>query len=218
MALQQSFSVSQSQDASILYLTDTTGNYNVTTNPGGYGSPNVARTDLALILIVTYKATEADVDIQPSTYNPETIGLWTIPYDQNDGWVEFKVYPIAKKTGAETPSLNDFVYDFSGDQLQRWNGSAWVSAVYSELVTNDVAHTTVDYPVLGEMWVAFNNINKLYISGCKTMNRSDLKAAISDTSAMLNGTIALFAEGAFSQAQENIEKYQSRVDTLSELD
>lgn len=220
MALQQQFTVSQSQDAATLYLNDDTGDYSAVDNPGGYGTPNTARNALALILIVNYKASTGDEALTPDTYDPETIELWTIPGNAKDGHVEFKVYAIdAYPTGSEpgAPATNDFIYDTTLNRLERWNGSAWVTATNSELTTNDVAHTTVDYPVLGLMWIAFNNINKLYISSPTTTNRNDLKDAISDTAAMLNGTIALFAEGAYAQAQKNIEKYQSRVDTLTAL-
>lgn len=217
MALQQSFEVSQNQLATIIYITDTTGTYDVSSNPGGYNTPNENRTDLALIMLATYKGSEADVDLTIDSYDPEDVTEWQVTDSPADGWHLFNVYSIAKKTGAETPVLNDFVYDFSGNHLQRWNGSSWVNVEYSELADNDVTHISVDYPVLSDLWSAFNLLNKLYIAGCKTMNRNDLKAAISDTSAMLNGTIALFAEGAFAQAQENIEKYQSRVDTILTL-
>lgn len=217
MALIQQFTVSQNQAATIIQVNDDTGLYNNPDNLGGYGSPNTARADLALILIAKYKAIAADESLTPDTYDPEIIELWSIPNISKDGHYEFKIYPVDKKTGAETPALNDFVYDFSGNQLQRWNGSSWVSATNAELETNDVTHTTVDYPVLALATIAFNNVNKLYISGSRTTSRPDLKAAISDTSALINGSLSLFAEGAFAQAQDNIERYQSRVDTLANL-
>lgn len=217
MALIQNFTVSQNQAGTVLYLADSTGDYDAGDNTGGYGAPNTARNLLALIALAKYKASTGDVDLTVDSYDPESVTQWTISDNDSDGHVEIKVYSIAKKTGSETPVTNDFVYDFSGNQLQRWNGSSWVSATYSELEDNDITHTTIDYPVLSAVWVAFNNCNKLYISGSSTMSRNDLKAAISDTSAILNGTIALFAEGSFATAQKNIERYQSRVDTLTAL-
>lgn len=217
MALVQRFSVSQSEDASVIYLNDETGDYDASDNPGGYGTPNTARADLALIVLAAYKASTGDEELTPSTYDPESVEQWEYASNGKDGHFQFDVYPVAKKTGAETPSTNDFVYDFSGDQLQRWNGSAWVSAEDSELEDNDEAHTTVDYPILALMWIAFNNLNKLSISGCKSESKSDIQKYIMDTENMLNGVIALFAEGSYAQAQENIEKYQSRVDYLAAL-
>ncbi len=216
MALQQNFSVSQSQSGSTLYPSDETGEYSID-NTTGYGTPNTNREDIAIILIANRKPLSGDVELTPDSYDPETVQQWTITGQTTDGHIQLDFYSIDIKTGAETPTLNDFVYDATADELQRWSGSAWVAAENSELEDNDVTHITVDYPLITQMWLAFNNLNKLYISGCKTMNRNDLKAAISDTSAMINGTIALFAEGSFAQAQEGIEKYQSRVETLIAL-
>lgn len=216
MALSQVFSVSQNQAATVFYPSDDTGDYSLT-NPGGYGSPNTARADLAILLVVKYHPSTATVALTVGTYDPKTVTDWTVTGNGKDGHFSFTFYSVARKTGSETPVLNNFVYDFTGNQLQRWNGSSWVSATTADLETNDAAHKTIDYPSLGFMFIAFNNLNKRFILGCKTMSRQDIQAAIVETAAMLNGTIALFAEGSFSQAQENIEKYASRVVVLADL-
>jgi len=217
MALNLQFTVEQSDDAATLYLIDSTGDYDASTNPGGYGGSNTARSDLALLAVATYKATSGDVDLVIAAYDPEVVTQFVITAEGSDGWTQFKVFPVARKTGSETPSTNDFVYDFTANQLQRWNGSSWVSATVSELVSNDKTHVTEDYPVLYDLWLAYNNLNKLIILGCATETKSDLHKYLVDTRVMLVGTIALFAEGSFSQAQKNIEKYQSRVDVLKSL-
>lgn len=211
MALTQVFQFSQSQDASLVYVTDITGDYNASTNPGGYGAPNTARNALANYIILEYKASTGDESLTVEAYDPEDVEQWTATWNENDGHFTATVYPVPIKTGAETPAENDFVHDAAANQLQRWNGAAWVSAVVTELEDNDFSHTTTNYPILANMYVAFNNLNKLLISGCKTAPKSDIQKYIIDTQGMIYGTIALFAEGSYQQAQENIEKFNSKV-------
>lgn len=222
MALQQRFTIQQSDDALSIYVIDGTGEYDAGTNTGGYGTPNTARSDIAIFLVGNYKATEGDIALSINTYDPEIVTEFTVAsYVTNgvpvDGHIQFQIYSIPRKTGAETPDLNDFVYDFSGNQLQRWNGSTWVSATTADLVSNDVDHITKDYPLLYTLWLAFNNLNKIIILGCPTETKNELNKYITDTRVMLSGTIALFAEGSFAVAQKSIEKYQSGVDYINSL-
>lgn len=216
MALSQVFEVSENVGGSILYLDDNTGDYEVSENPGGYGAPNTARTDLALIVIVKYKATEADVAIAASTYNPEVVTQFVFPTLNGDGWYQFNIYSVARKTGAETPVTNDFVYDFSGNVLQRWNGSAWVTATNSELEDNDVAHETVEHAHIPDLFTAHNRVAELLITGC-SVSRSDLFLYQQETIAMLNGSLAVFTSGNYAEFQDIVEKYQSRVDSIIAL-
>lgn len=216
------FQVSQSDDGGTIYLSDITGDYNVSTNPGGYGAPNTARTDLALILIVNYKAIAGDESIAVSGYDPEVVTQWTMPNITKDGHYEFKVYQVPRSGTEGAPVSGMFRWDFATNLLERYNGSTWVTSaavdgIYVELEQYDRPHTTVNYPILYDLWMANNNINKLYILGSKTTARADLQKAIFDTKTMMSGVIAIFAEGNYQQAQENIEKYQSRVDALIAL-
>jgi hypothetical protein len=46
MSLSPLFSIAESEDATSLNLTDITGTYSLSTNPGGYGSPNIEWADV----------------------------------------------------------------------------------------------------------------------------------------------------------------------------
>jgi hypothetical protein len=216
MALSQVFEVSENQGGTILYLDDETGDYNVSTNPGGYGSPNTARADLALILIAKYKATSEDIEIDANTYDPESVTQWTFESLEGDGRYQFNVYSVARKTGAETPVTNDFVYDFTANELQRWNGSSWVAAENSELEDNDVAHSTTEHAHIPDLYTAHNRIAELLVTGC-SVSRSDLFLYQQETIAVLNGSLAIYTAGNYAEFQDVIEKYQSRVDQLIAL-
>lgn len=212
------FSVDVSQDGATLYLNDETGDYSVD-NPGGYGAPNTARSDLALIVIAKYKATAADSSITVSGYDPESVTQWIMPGLTLDGHYEMKVYQVAKSGTEGAPTTNLFRWDFATNLLERYNGSGWVTSpatagVYTELETYDAPHTTVDYPLLVKLWRALNNLNKLNILGSKTNPRTTIREAVYDTQIMIDGVIAMFAEGNYSQAQEAVEKYDSRATTI----
>jgi hypothetical protein len=214
------FEVSENQGGTTLYLDDNTGSYHATDNTGGYGSPNTARNALALILIAYYKATSGDIELTPTSYDPVTVTQYTIPTAelQGDGWYQFTVYPVAVKTGAETPSLNDFVYDNAADQLERWNGSAWVTATNSELEDNDETHENVHHAHIPDLFTAFNRVNELLIEGTQAnLSRTDLTQYLKETDIMVNGSLSYFTKGDRAQFQTNIEKYQSRVDEILEL-
>lgn len=213
------FSVDISEDGGTLYLNDETGDYAVD-NAGGYGAPNTERTDLALILISKYKASSGAEQVIPSGYDPESVVQWVMPNIESDGHYEMKVYTVARSGTEGGPTTNLFRWDFSTNLLERYNGSTWVTSpadangVFTELETYDAPHQIVDYPVLVKLWRALNNVNKLNILGSKTNPRTTLREAIYDTTNMIDGVIAMFAEGNFSQAQEAVEKYDSRATTI----
>jgi hypothetical protein len=222
------FQTLQSPDAGTLYVNDITGAFSA--NGTGYGGSNTSRLNLALIMLAKYKPLSGDVRLTVSAYDPEgtsetQVSQWVIPSisTYNDGHFEFNIYQVPKSGTEGTAVAGLFRWDYATNLLERYTGAAWVTSPatngnqYLELETYDRPHTTVDYPVLSDMWIALNNLNKLSILGCKTESRSDIQKAIMETTNMLNGTISLFAEGAFSQAQENVEKYQSRVEYLLSL-
>lgn len=212
------FEVSENQGGTILYLDDNTGAYEATENPGGYGTPNTERTDLALIVIAKYKASDGSVSITADTYDPEVVTQWVFENDlQGDGHYEFNVYPVAKKA-AQPATLNTFVYDFTSNQLQRGNGSIFVAATYPELETYGHTHETVNHAHIPDLFSAFNRINELIIEGSDQKSRSDLKQCLMETSVMIYGSLSYFTEGNYTLFQENIEKYQSRVDEILELE
>jgi hypothetical protein len=212
------FEVSENQGGTILYLDDNTGAYEVTENPGGYGSPNTARADLALIVIAKYKASDGSVTITADTYDPEGVTQWVYDNDlQGDGHYEFNVYPVAKKA-AQPATLNTFVYNFTTNQLERGNGSSFVSATYPELEIYDHVHETVNHAHVPDLFSAFNYVNELIIEGADQRSRSDLKQFLFETSVMIHGSLSYFTEENYTLFQENIEKYQSRVTEILALE
>lgn len=216
MALVQDFQITESTDGATIYISDETGEYDAVSNPTGYGAPNTERTAVALIILGWYKASSGDTALTFAAYDPEVVTQFSVPNLDTDGYYQFKIYTVDKFV-AQSPTLNTFVYEFTANQLQRGNGAAFVSATYSELDDNDVANNTEDWPHIPDLSRARNYLNKLLLIGSQSAKRTDLFAYLMQTELVYNGSIALFGEGSYTTAQEEIEKYQSRVDTILEL-
>jgi hypothetical protein len=216
MALAQVFTVTESQDGTIIYIPDKTGNYDGTSNTGGYGAPNTLRTDLALIILGKYKASTGDTVLTFDTYDPKTVTQFSVSGLTTDGYYQFKVYSVARYV-AQSPTLNTFVYDFGTNLLKRGTGSAFVTALNSELEDNGVVNNTNDWPHIPALSKARNYLNKLLLIGAQSTKRTDLQQYLISTEVMYYGGLSLFTEGSYTTFQSEIEKYQSRVDTILEL-
>jgi len=83
-------------DCSEFTLTDQTGDYNATTNPGGYGTPNEGRSTLALH-ILGYKyvegATDEDITALLNNTDPENVTSWSVP-NTADGYYYFDILAV----------------------------------------------------------------------------------------------------------------------------
>lgn len=138
MALQLVISeTSISDDCDTLVVSDTTGNYNVTTNPGGYGAPNATRASLYLLVLVNLRLSSGRQAIDVPTYNKNTGSTWTITLAQ-DGWYEIYAFACQIYAGGTTYALGYITYDLATDayykSLQAGNtghavtASAWWEA------------------------------------------------------------------------------------------
>lgn len=216
MALAQVFTISESQDGSVITISDGTGTYDAISNLGGYGSPNTARTDVALIALGKYKASNGDTALTLDTFNPETVTSFTVSNLTLDGYYQFKIYTIDRYI-AQPATLNTFVYDFTTHGLKRGNGTSFISATYQELEDNQVVNSTQDWPHIPDLFKARNYLVKLLLIGSQSTKKTDLQQFLISTEVMVYGGLSLFTEGSFTTFQEEIEKYQSRVDTILEL-
>ena len=80
MALQQSFEMNRASDGLSIIITDTTGAYNATTNPTGYGGVNPSASDFTALAIDIFLPDP--VTLQPSTTAiPITAIFPTLPSD-----------------------------------------------------------------------------------------------------------------------------------------
>lgn len=134
-----------SADGNTMVVTDSTGNYNVTTNPTGYGNPNETRANLYLKLIVNLvKSTGRNLITVPA-YNENTASTWSITISE-DGWYEIYMFGCKIYSGATTYGLGEITYDSSSDKfyksLQAANLNNAVTDAAWWLATEDVEDFT----------------------------------------------------------------------------
>lgn len=89
-------------DGTEITITDQTGVYDASTNPGGYGTPNPERTDLALFLRVfakRYNKTETlestNLTTDPDSSDPLVVANWDCTLlSEKDSWIQATIYGL----------------------------------------------------------------------------------------------------------------------------
>lgn len=129
-------------------MADTTGLYNVTTNPGGYGTPNPSRNSFAIIVfLLLHKST--GYELQPiSSYSYTTAEAWVAAISE-DGYYEVLAIS-APIYSAGTFNLFDVVF-YAGNFYQA-----------NKETTNDPTNTD-DWAIITDN-EDFQNGTNVYIS------------------------------------------------------
>ena len=111
----QKTAVTESGDA--MTVTDATGSYDATSNPGGYGSPNEERVNLALFLTAINKRIDGDVTLEVASYDPEVVTEFSVSLNL-DGWDESTIYGLLKLDNANDLAVGELSYDFASDEIK----------------------------------------------------------------------------------------------------
>jgi len=95
-----------------VYLEDATGIYDVVTNVGGYGTPNIDRDTTALVVLGLLKSTKGDKEISFEPYNPLTADKFNAIIGV-DGWYTFNLISLPFLVDADIPDYEagDVFYD-----------------------------------------------------------------------------------------------------------
>lgn len=107
-----------SSDCITLTVSDDTGNYNVTTNPTGYGAPNETRANLYLKFFVTLRKSTGRESITVPAYNENTVTSWSVTIAE-DGWYELYMFSCKAWSNAITYQLNYITYSASTDSYYK---------------------------------------------------------------------------------------------------
>lgn len=105
-------------DCSTLNITDQTGNYDVTTNPGGFGGPNEIRANLYIKLFLTNKKSTGDVAIAIDPYDENTVASWSIPITE-DGYYEVFSFACLAWGSGITYQTGYIAYDAATDKFYK---------------------------------------------------------------------------------------------------
>lgn len=101
-----------------LTILDNTGNYNVSTNPTGWGSPNAVRSDYYIKLILALKKTTGDEYITVDAYNDNTVTSWTVDITE-DGYYQVFAFACLAWNSGTTYALGHVVYSAAQDQYYK---------------------------------------------------------------------------------------------------
>ncbi len=164
-----------SSDCITLVISDSTGAYNVSANPGGYGTPNPARASLYMIFFCNLRsATGARTPIDVPAYNYNTVASWAITLSQ-DGWYELYAFSTIAYDVATTYALGDITFDVGTNSfyksLQAGNiGNAVSNAAWWEVTTDIddfIAATGASQPNAYD--VTLNDVELCRSVKCKAM-------------------------------------------------
>jgi hypothetical protein len=121
---------------------ETTGDYHVDDNPGGFGPPNLSRNELAVIIFAEHKIVAGDVAASIAAYNPLTVESFTVSISkQVNGVLNYNLFalPIFNPLGVYED--DDVVWDNQNPAqpfIKQMVASAWVVVESAEdLVTNE---------------------------------------------------------------------------------
>lgn len=118
MALELSLSVSsEANDGTSITIADVTGDYNASTNEGGYGTPNPTRASLRLYMLPLKKAEDGTPTIlDVDNTDADTITSWEIEIE-NDGWHSFGVLACSAYSASADYSISNIVFSDVTNQI-----------------------------------------------------------------------------------------------------
>lgn len=219
-----------------LYLRDDTGAYEVSDNPGGYGTPNPERDELALILIATNKRDgenggEGDVECVVQSYDPVSASTFTVTL-YKDGWYQVKTFGLRLYDVNTSFSLTEATYDVSSQTIRKIatkSGSGPYTYTYDIIEKEDLDESSVitlysavlNSLVIPGICKCYSSSNKNFFDAVSPVGN---KTVIKDEptfetylkiGAYLKSIVDSFCFGSYTQAQlkvEQVEKICSCID------
>ena len=205
--------------SSRLYLEDNTGIYNASTNPGGYGSPNLTRNSVALIPVGLYKSSVGNKFITFDTYNPLTATVFNAQLVA-DGWYEFHLLslPLYNPMLLQTYNTGDSYYSVNDSSIVTIQLDS-TGLVNQAILVDSSTLLATDYDVAkseDELVVASNTKIMIRINALlsdlitnnidfKDKKLTRLKDNYNAVRVILQGSLYEFARGNKAVAQKNLE-------------
>ena len=223
MALELSLTkTSISSDCATMVITDNTGNYDVTTNPTGYGAPNETRANLYLKFITNLRTSDGREPITITAYNDNTAASWSFTITE-PGWYEHYLFGCLVWSAAITYAAGEIAYDVATDlyykSVSAGNiNNAVTNATYWTATTDVVDFAAaVALPQADTYEVTLNKVEICALQKCEaTMlekagcdcKDSDGIAQYEKVRMKLEAVTYAEALGNFSDAQEKVENLQ----------
>jgi hypothetical protein len=210
-------------DGKRVYLSDDTGVYYKTTNPTGYGAPNLTRDQIAVFPIGYLNQAgggKLPLDFEP--FNPLLDSSW-VALPKTDGWLSFNlVYvPVIQTPIVTDYQLGDFVFSIDDftlfkvvegyDTVLRIPTLEFKEAKTVDLLTNN-SSTTYDQLFLANLSFQKINLNQRKIellldseNLSNTRKLNQIQEAYDRMRSVIQGAIYQFCIGNKYQAQRYVE-------------
>lgn len=198
-----------------------TGTYNVSTNPGGFGTPNPDRADFAAVLVAIHKLVNSDVPANILAYDPISVTSFTIEITPEvNGHLKYDLYLIPIFDELLTYDEGDITYDNrvpADPSIMIYQDSVWVEIPKEYLAGSDLTQkngNALIIPVAEEFQNELDaeRLRKLRdfikeVCECEEYDKARLNFDFVD--AMLGAALRAFCSGAYAEAQINIEEVMS---------
>lgn len=227
MGLELHLTKSSISTEGVMVITDSTGTYDATDNTTGYGAPNPARADLALLLRAYNKRYDGlesltDTALVIATYDPEVVTQWSLTLNK-DGWQLATVYGLKLYSTATSFELNELTYDSATDEIRKIltkSGAGPYTYTY-EVVTE--AALEVDGNVIPYTY-ALNTYSLLDLCECHyKVNKKYTEALVDEDEetaethwttytkldALMKAIKYDFAQESYSEGQKIVEKCEN---------
>jgi len=206
-------------DVNILTVTDATGAYSAS-NTGGWGAPNTARNDVALVLFAEYQPYEKDsvnlslttalnpVVLYDPAYQNDEVSEYTFTYTL-DGWYKFSLVAVPTSNG--TPEENDIIYDTVEEELRIYKTDTFValeSADWQFLKDEQYESLIQENLLFPKLIIQRNCQLEKYIAcmECTSCKCEKIKEEYVRLDALIQASDYRFASQKENEAQRMIEK------------
>lgn len=194
-----------------MYISDVTGDYNVDTNPGGWGFPNLIREETNLFFKAYLNESSGKSEIEIMYYDPATVDNITL-LPEKDGYIEVLAAAVSKTA----PNSEGEWGTVDGQIVQMVDGeivAKTVDDVFADLTyLNTVSFKTI---LLARIAIYRNrkNIDLIKLKQSKNDDRShnrdiaDLEEQFSFSRGLLEGARYLWCARNYIKAQLIIESF-----------
>lgn len=215
-------------DGTQITITDATGNYDASTNPGGYGTPNPDRSDIALFLRAYVKRFDGSDTITdtlltdtPNDTDPTAVASWLVDVDKQ-GWHQMDLYGLNLYSTSILLNVNEIVWNAGTQQLIRIltrSGSGpytytYTTATLADLENSD--YTTAYTAVLNSLVIPELCVceNKAVLFWSRTESEADFDKYLT-IDGMLKAANYSFSNQDYTNAQAIVENVEDKCDCLN---
>lgn len=196
-----------------MYLSDVTGIYSED-NPGGYGTPNPSREQLALVFQAIYHPSTGDEFLEIIPYDPETVENITIQTNK-DGYIEVVVAAVPK-----TVPTVEGEYGYQSGNIVQLVGGSLVPKTPLELLADPLYTQVTSFKtvLLARIAIYRNraNLDLVKLKQAKADDRSHNRV-IADKEAEFNFVRGLLEGARYQWCLDSYISAQLIVESFNEL-